>query len=347
MGSVTKKFLSFLVIFLAAWLSARYLLPLLFPFLLGAGLALIAEPVVELFSKKMHMPRVIATGIGVSMAFCFIALLVLLACAFLVKELQYLAGVLPDLEDTTRSGLSLLENWLVGLAELAPSAIARALRQNISEFFSGGTALLNKGIRYILGLAGTLLTHVPDSALTLGTAVISGYMICAKLPVIRRRLSQWLPKEKLKPLLRMLKRIRTAMGGWLMAQLKLSGVTFLLLSGGLLLLRIPYALLWALGISALDAFPVLGTGTVLLPWSLICFLQADTARAIGLLGVYAAITLIRSMLEPKLVGSHLGLDPLVTLVSVYAGYKLWGIGGMILAPMLTVTAIQLAPEKQE
>ena len=98
-----------------------------------------------------------------------------------------------------------------------------------------------------------------------------------------------------------------------------------------------------LAVSLVDALPVLGTGTVLVPWAVICFLQGEGARAIGLLGVYAVVTLSRSMLEPKLVGRHLGLDPLVTLMALYAGYRLWGVGGMIFAPLLAVTIMQVTP----
>ena len=114
-----------------------------------------------------------------------------------------------------------------------------------------------------------------------------------------------------------------------------------------MLFRSPYAVFWALGVSLVDAFPVLGTGTVLLPWSLVCLLQGDSPRAIGILGIYIAASLIRSALEPKLVGRHLGLDPLITLMALYAGYKLWGIGGMILAPMLAVTATQIVPDRKK
>ena len=170
-------------------------------------------------------------------------------------------------------------------------------------------------------------------------------MISAKLPKIRVWLSRRLSVERLRPILAVGKRMKNAALGWLLAQCKLMGLTFTILALGLALLRIPHALLWALGVSVVDAFPVLGTGTILLPWALICFLQGDGARAIGLLGIYAVISLTRSALEPKLVGRHLGLDPLVTLMALYAGYKLWGIGGMILAPLLAVTALQIAPEK--
>lgn len=346
MRSFTKKFLLLLVIFLVLRLTFRYILPLFFPFFLGTGLALAAEPSVRLLSRRLRMPRAAAVGIGVTLTFGGIMLLVLILCALLLREAKYLTTVLPDLEDTARSGISLLQNWLLERTSLLPRSISTLLHRNITEFFSGGTALLDRGIRYILELAGNLLTQVPNSALTLGTAVISGYMICAKLPGLRRWFQEYLSHIKLQPVLEALKRARSALGGWILAQIKLSGMTLLLLAGGLLLLRIPNGLLWALTICLLDALPVLGTGAVLLPWSLISFLQGNTPRAVGLLGLYATITLIRSSLEPKLVGQQLGLDPLVTLMALYAGFKLWGLGGMILAPMLTVTVLQLLPEQK-
>ena len=347
MGSRNKKILPFLGIFLAVWLFARYLLPLFLPFLLGLGLALTAQPAVIFFEKHLRLPRFLAVGTGVTAAFFFLMLLFLLLCAFLFRELRLLAGVLPDLEQTATTGIALLESWLLSLTEAFPQSIAGLLQQNISGFFSGGTALLDKTLRYILSLAANLLAHIPDSALTMGTALISGYMISAKLPRIRRWLQRRFPKEKWRPVLEGLQRVKSALFGWLLAQLKLSFVTFGILSAGFLLLRIPNALLWSLAVSLLDAFPILGTGTALIPWALISFLQNNAPRAIGLLGTYAVVTLLRSGLEPKLVGKQLGLDPLVTLMALYAGYQLWGIGGMILAPLLTVTALQLVPEKKE
>lgn len=340
-----KTTVSVLAVLLAVWLTARLLLPLFFPFLLGLLLALAAEPMVS-FLHNRRVPRVVSAGIGVSMAFCFLALLVMLLCAFLLRELRMAARVLPDLEDTAKSGISLLQSWLLELASHTPEGVQGLLRDNVTSFFSNGTQLLDQAIRYVLGLAGSFLGHIPDSALSLGTAVISSFLISVRLPKIRAWLKQRLPREKLCPTLAALKRMKSAVGGWLLAQLKLMGVTFTILTLGFVLLRIAYAPLWALAVSFVDALPVLGTGTVLIPWALICFLREDGARAVGLLGIYAVISLTRSMLEPRLVGRHLGLDPLVTLMALYAGYKLWGIGGMILAPLLTVTVLQAIPGRR-
>lgn len=328
------------------WICLRWLLPLFSPFVLGTLLALAAEPMVSFLTRQARVPRPVSAGIGVSMAFCFLAMLLLLLCAFLVRELSTLSGILPDLEDAARSGITLTENWLLELSSHTPQSIQPLLRSNVSSLFSDGTALLERITGWLLGLAGNLLSHIPDSALSLGTGVISAFLISAKLPRIRRWLFRRIPIEKLRDAVAALRRMKNALGGWLLAQIKLMGVTFVILFLGFVLLRIRYALLWALGVCLVDAFPILGTGTILLPWSLLQFLRGDSPRAIGLLGIYAIVTLTRSILEPKLIGRHLGLDPLVTLIILYAGYKLWGIAGMILAPMLAVTAIQIVPERK-
>ncbi len=342
----TKKLLSLLTIFLAVWFSLRFLFPLFSPFALGLILALTAEPMVSFLNKRLHVPRGISAGIGVSMTFVLFAMLVLVLCAFLARELRNLAGVLPDLEQTAQSGVNMFQSWLLSLASHTPQSIRPLLQENVASLFSNGTALLDQAVRYGLGLAGNLLSHVPDSALSLGTAIISGYMFSAKLPRIKRWLRRRIPKEKMKALLAAGKQMKTVLWRWLLAQIKLMGVTFTILVLGLVLLRIPYALVWAIGISLVDAFPILGTGTVLLPWSIVSLLQGNTPQAIGFLGIYVTISLTRSILEPRFLGRHLGLDPLVTLMVLYAGYKLWGIGGMVFAPLLTVTAIQLVPDRR-
>jgi len=344
--SGTKNVIWVLGICFLLWLGGKLFLPLCFPFLLGTGLALTAEPLVRLLCTRLHLPRGAAAGIGVTAAFLGLTMLVLLFLAVLVRELGILAGILPDLSETARSGILLLRSWMMDMADKTPQSVRPLLQQNVAGLFSGGTALLDRAFSYVLGLAGAILSHVPDSALSLATAVISGFMISAKLPRIRKWILQHFPREKLRPLIQTLQHIRRAVGGWLLAQIRLAGVTLIILVIGMLILRIPYGILWAVGISLVDAFPVLGTGTVLLPWGLICYLQGDKARAIGLLGIYIVISLTRSVLEPKLVGKQLGLDPLITLFALYAGYKLWGIGGMIVSPLLAVTVVQPLPENR-
>lgn len=343
----TKNLLTLLFAFLLVWLGLRFALPLAAPFLLGAILALSAEPLTGLLSRKAHLPRSLSAAIGVTASFFLFAVLVLLICAFILRELRMLSSILPQLESTMRSGLTLLQTWLLNFISRMPDSIRPLLQENTDALFSDGTGFLGQAVRYLMELAGNLLSHIPDSTLTLGTAILSAYMISARLPRIKRFLFRRFSRERIQAFLQTLSRTRQVISGWLLAQCKLMGVTFCILFLGFLMLRIPNSLLWAAGISLVDAFPVLGTGTILLPWAIIRLLQQNTAQAIGLLGIYVTVALIRSGLEPKLIGRQLNLDPLVTLFVMYAGFQLWGIGGLLLAPLLTVTVLQIFPEHRD
>lgn len=336
-----RKLTVALIALAAFWLGVRFLLPIAMPFLLAALLALAAEPLVNSLNRHLHLPRGLAAAIGVTVALVLTVLALLALCALLVRELGTLAGVLPDLESATVSGLDSLETWLLGLVQKAPEGISPILVHGVEGMFSNGSALLDGLTSRLLNLATSLLKALPDSALGIGTWVLAAFMISARLPRIRTWIHGHLPRawhERYAPHLKMLKK---SMIGWLLAQGKLVAITFGILTAGFLLLQIRHPVLWAAATCLVDILPVLGTGTVLIPWSLVCFLQGDSLRSIGLLAIYAVISLIRSVLEPRLVGKHLGLDPLVTLLAIYAGYRLWGLPGMLLAPVLAVAAAQV------
>lgn len=325
----------------------RYLLPIALPFLLGGLLALVSEPLVKVFHRRLHLPRWAATGIGVTMTLTLLLLSVMVLVALLLRQLRALADVVPDLEQTAMQGLSFLEQWLMGLISQAPKSLNPVLTHSVQGLFSDSTALLDRLATQLLGLASGVLKGLPDSVLGIFTWLVSGFMLSARLPKLRAWISTKLPpvwKERYFPMLRQIKR---SAFGWLKAQFKLIGITFLVLSVGFFLLRISYTPVWAGLIALVDALPVLGIGTVLVPWSVICFLQGDSLRGIGLLGVYAAASLLRSVLEPRLVGKQLGLDPLITLLAIWVGYRLFGLGGMLLAPLFAVIAAQVLAKSQQ
>lgn len=342
-----KKILVLLLGAGAAWLGGRYLLLLAMPFLLGGGLALAAEPGVRFLSGKLRFPRSAAAGIGVGAVFALLCALVTMLLALLLRQLRTLTGILPQMELTVRDGLDALQNWLLTLTRHFSPGVRMVLQRNVAQFFSGGAALLDRVTDYALSLAGNLLSHLPDSALGLGTAVLSAFLISAELPRIRNWLREKVPRGKADALVAFLRKFRSTAGQWLVAQVKLLGITYLLLTAGFFLLGVEYAPVWALGVAAVDALPILGTGTILVPWSLVCWLRQESGRALGLLVLYAATALSRSFLEPKLVGRQLGLDPLVTLIALYTGFRLWGLLGMFLMPMLAITVISMLPETKK
>ena len=330
-----RKIVYLLGILLSFWLGIRYLFPLLLPFLLGIAIALTAEPAVKFISKKLRLPRPAAAGLGVSVTLILLVGIFGLVGALAVRELGSLAHRLPDVEATVDQGMELLRNWTVQLTDRLPAQARSVAEQAAAQMFDSQNVLQGQLTARMSVFLKGFLKSLPGGALTAGTGVLSAFMFSARLPVLRQGIAHRLPpawQTRYKPAL---KRMGQNVISWLKAQCKLSAVTYGIVTVGFLLMGVSYGPFWAALVALVDAVPVLGTGTGLLPWALAELIQGNSLRAVGLILTYAAALLTRTVLEPRLVGRHLGLDPLLTLVCLYAGYRLWGIGGMILAPMLT------------
>lgn len=337
-----RKYTLFLFLALAAAvLLTPYLLPILLPFLLGGALALGAEPAVGLLHRKGRLPRWAAAGIGVTGLFMLMLALTVLLISLLVKQLGRLSDLLPQLAGSLSQGLAALKTWLSQVADGLPTGVSQVVQNGVDGLFSGSSAVMDQVVSRVPQVATGLMGKVSQWALVLFTTILSGYMISARLPMLRQWYRQKLPAVWQDTYLPALRGLRRAIGGWLLAQGKLMGITFLLLSGGFLLLRIRNALPYAGLITLVDAFPVLGTGTVLIPWSIVCLLQGNHVLGAGLLAIYGVVWLVRSVLEPKIIGKELGLDPLVTLIAVYAGFRLMGLGGMLIAPLAAMAVTQV------
>ena len=329
-----KKIGMFAGCFLLGWIALRYALPLLLPFLFGYLIATAAEPAVTLGVQKLSLPRPVCVAIGVSLTLVLLVGLLSLIGSFLVREVRQLAGNMPDISQTATQGLTLLESWLSDMANRTPEGVRPMAVNTVERLFDGSPEVISQATGGALKMLGNIVSKLPNSALGMGVALISGFLISQRMPLIKEKLRSN-PQGKLQSTyLPALHTAKSVVGRWLVAQLKLSGITYGVVTVGLLLLRIPYAPIWALAVAAVDALPVLGTGIILVPWVIVSFLQQNQTRALGLLAIYGCATLVRTMLEPKLMGDQLGLDPLLTLIFLYVGFRLWGIWGMLLTPIL-------------
>ncbi len=342
--SLLKKALPPIVGLVGLWLGVKYLLPVALPFLAGLALAFAAEPFVCRISGKL--PRGVSAGIGVSVTMVLVAAVVYFVGAVAVRQLKKLTTVLPDLENTAMQATQVAEDFFINLSQRMPESLQPALQRTVLDFFDDGTMLFRQLTQQVPGFIGTTITRVGDGAIAAGTGILSAFLISSRLPQLKKTVRAYLPQSwhtKVKPTL---DRVKRGLGGWLKAQLKLTGVTFCILTVGFAVLRIPYAPAWGALIALVDAVPVLGTGTVLIPWAIICFFRKNVLQGVGLLCIYGGTFLTRAVLEPRLVGKHLGLDPLLTLGAMYMGYCFWGIWGMLLAPILA-SALVSAFDKGE
>lgn len=334
----TTKAVKLVLLLLAVWLAVRYLFAIALPFLLGALVAALAEPGVRFLQQRFRFRRGPASAVAVTLSLVMLVAILWLVVALGYRELSNLAVRLPEAARAVTEGAEQIKSLILRWVSRAPDGLASALEQAVTGLFAGGSTLVSNLVSGLLALAGKLVSGLSGGLLTLGIGVLSAYMISAQLPALKKRIAGFSWRKKLEPVK---KKLKEALGGWLKAQLKLMGITFCIVTAGFLLLRVDGAVLWAALTAVVDAVPLLGTGTVLIPWAVVYLFQGETARAIGMVGIYLTAMLTRSALEPRLVGKQLGINPLVTLVALYAGARLWGVGGMIISPLLAVLVTQL------
>ena len=236
-----------------AWAFAALLLPVLWPFLIGLAVSLLAEKPVRLLQTRARFPRWLASGV------CVLTLFVLLfggaffLCRLLCTEAADLARQLPQLAEGLAPPVLRLKDWLLSLAEKLPDGLGKGLRAGVESFFQNGAGFGSKLYESLFSWASGVIGRLPDAVLFTVTAVLSSFMLSGELPAIRTWLRKLARPEWLEKLQRLGGHVRTTLGGWLRAQLKLMGITFLILNVGLLVLRVRYPLLAALAITVVAA----------------------------------------------------------------------------------------------
>ena len=344
-GVILKKSLKLLLYVLGGvagiWLTVKFLLPVGLPFLLGLALARLAERPVNWLREKSKLPRWLCTFLVVSLIFAAFGGIFWLLGRLLFSKLEQFAGRLPELLPMFSDALSQLQKSLQNLADKLPDTLSAAASQWLEQLFAGSSVVMDTASGWLIGLVGGILSRVPDLLFFLLTMLLSAYLFSSQWPQLHKKLQKRIPKRWQERGRAIGKRLKNALGGYLKAQCYLSGVTFLLLLLGLFFLIRSKAVLAALVISLLDALPVFGAGAALIPWSIFAFLQGDTFLALGLLLLYALCAILRSFLEPRFLGKQMGLHPLLTLLSLYGGYRFFGVAGMILVPIGVILVKQL------
>ena len=342
-----KKYYRILLILLVGavgiWLTVRLLLPIGLPFLCGWGLCRLARRPAAALQRKAGLPRWLSSLLCVGAVFGLLCGVLYLLGYILVLRMQSLGGKLPMLIASMEAPAQALYERLLHLSRRLPDSVSQAVQEWVQELFAGGSGMVENLSAWLLGLVGRLLSGLPGLFLFLLATLLSAYFFSSREEKLRLFFQKQLPPTWQSRLRSGGRRLKGTLINYFKAEGKLCALTFGLLSVGLFFLRdfSFTALPIALAIAIVDALPVFGSGTVLIPWSLLAFLRGDSGLALGLLLLYGLITLGRAFLEPKLLGKQMGLDPLVTLLCLYGGFRLFGIPGLILTPILGMLLKQL------
>lgn len=320
------------------WLFLHYILGILMPFLLAYLLAWVLQPIIRFLTQRLHIHRHIAAGLSVITAAGLVGTGAVLGIRKLIQESIGLAGSLVDTFRRLPDILNHLNDRMTRLLSFLPDNVLDTM-QSISSALMSSLTKLELPPSFSSGafeLATGTAKAVPNVLIFCVVFLVSAYFIAADKDRIDHTIYALLP-HRFKQMLGSTRRhVAITLLRYLRAQLILMSITFLELFIGFLVLGLDYALAAALLIAVIDALPILGTGTILIPWGLYSLIIGDYHLGVGCLALYGIILVVRQVLEPKIVGDSIGLHPLVTLMSMYVGLKLLGFAGMILGPVLVL-----------
>lgn len=317
-------------IVLVLWLGPK-LLRFFMPFVIGWVIAMIANPLVRFLEKRLkivrrHSSAVIVIGVlaGIILGGYFIV-------SKLVIETVHFARDLPQLYYSAEAEIRLVMDRLSRLLQFLPQntqVMLETFGNNLSSYM--GNLIQSIGAP-TMEAAGNVAKNIPNILIQIIVTILSSYFFIADKDRLMDRLHKVIPKSLGRGMDLVTDHFKQVVGGYFKAQFRIMGVVALILFIGFLILDVDYAILLAILIAILDFLPFFGTGTALIPWAVVKLFAGEYQPAVGLVIIYLVSQLVRQVIQPKIVGDSMGLNPLMTLLFMYVGFKFYGVAGMILA----------------
>ena len=324
----------FALLVLAAFVFVRFLLPPLAPFVIAFVIAYLLKAPIRLLKEKLHVPGKLAAILTVLLFYGIIgglaSLLGLRALSGLSKLLQSLPTLYSEyIQPLIWSILIDVEEFIMRMDASLMVALEGMGAQFVQSLGNMVSSLSVKAMSAVSGLASVL----PGLFIKLVVMIISTFFIA----IDYERLTGFCLRQLNEKARNIVLEIKEYVIGTLFVCIRsyfiIMSITFVELSIGLTLIRIPHGILVAFLIAIFDILPVLGTGGIMIPWTVLSLLQGNLPRALGLLVIYLVITIIRNIIEPKIVGKQLGLHPVVTLACMFVGAQFAGVIGLFGLPI--------------
>lgn len=311
------------------------------PFVIGWIISMIANPLVRLLEKKLKIVRKHGSMMIIIAVLAVVILLGYLGVSKLVAETGNLIKNLPQIyENWQRDFQEIGENLEIVYNRLPRDTQAHLeqLASNLSGYLSGLVQTIGEPT---VAATGNFVKNVPSALISVIMCILSAYFFTAERHEILQGMRKYVPGEIWDRVSSVIAELKRVVGGYFKAQFKIMGVVYVILLVGLLIMRVGYSPLVAFLVAFLDALPFFGTGTVLIPWAVIKLLSADYEIAVGLVILYAVTQIVRQVIQPKIVGDTIGMNPLATLIFMYIGYKISSVIGMIIAVPVGMIVINL------
>lgn len=305
---------------------------IILPFVMALAVGRALQNPVEKLHQRLHLPsRLIGFVLTLTVILFFIFVFALITNQF-ISEAQ---GIFLHLSENADRIVQKVTGFFEGFTAELPFVFERLDRD--VTVGAAGEAVNNIISNLTAGLAQLLTSAVkaiPGVILFLVVFIIASFYFSMDYCRIKEKIKKLIPQSRSEELARIKKSLRTTALKYIKAYSLILLITFAELFVGFIIIGNKYALVLALIIALLDMLPVIGTGTILLPWALTEYLTGDRREAVSLAVIFAVISIVREFIEPKIVGDCIGMHPLLTLFSMYTGYKLFGVLGLVLLPLI-------------
>lgn len=333
---IIKKALNIVLIILAIYISIKLSI-FYMPFLIAFVISLLIEPAIKYLMNKVKLSRKMSSIIIFILVFSIIIGAVIWGIATLVSEATNLLQML---------NLYINKAYTQVQETISKLNIERlSISQNILDIVQNSSQdiliKLSNWITEILTKLLNIITSIPAIAIYVAITVMSLYFICTDKIYMLDLMEHHMPQKWVKRIGKHVREITASLGGYLKAEITLVFVSFIISVVGLYIFKImgmniKYPLLIALAIGFVDALPILGSGTVMVPWAVVSALNGDIKLGISIVVLWIIMSIVRQFLEPKIVSGKIGIHPIFTLIAMYTGFKIIGIIGMLVGPIVLI-----------
>lgn len=336
------KFIFYCLILGLGYVCLKHVLPLLMPFLIGLLFAFVLQPPIRWISSKCGIRRKVVAVLLMIVFYVILSAITIVLGSRVAVLLRELAGMIPDVyNDVLQPALLSLQDAFERLVVAVDPSFGQSvenLGDTLMSTLSSGIATLSG---WVLEYVTSFATSLPSTFVKILMTIISSFFFVADYDMIANFLLAQLSKDKREMLIKIKTKGIDVLLKFAKAYAILLTLTFFEVFVGLLLLRVDNALLIALATAIVDILPILGTGTVMIPWGIAMLILGNYPLGFGLLVLYAIITVVRQTLEPRVVGNQIGLYPLATLTCMFVGTYLFGVLGLFGLPIIATIALQL------
>ncbi len=326
-----------LVFIALAYLFLRLALGIILPFAIALLIVSMARPIINKLCAKRKISKPFASVFVVSIILILITFVLSASVSLIINEVRSIIGKLIVNLESENNFISSIFEWIENIKLKFPflnsilPGVNESIYSIVLEMVSNGIrSLSNELTEFIAGF----ITSLPSFIIALVIMLLSLFYFSKDYDKLASLLEKTLPKKTISVLPKIKKDVIDIMLKYFKSYSLLLLLTFVELFVGFLIIKIEHPFTLALIVAIVDLLPVLGVGTVLVPWSVILIASGSSLTGIGLLVLFAICYIVRQLAEPKILSKQMNVHPLVTLFAMYAGLKLAGLGGLILAPFL-------------